>query len=130
MHRYYADADLYVQTPAIDNMPLSLLEAFASGLPVVATRIGGVPAMLRDGVHGLLVRDDDDEAVAAQVIRLLEQPALRPRARRRRSRDLRRVRMAPRQRPLACGLSIGETTLLRRTRPRPTLHRAGRDAAG
>jgi glycosyltransferase involved in cell wall biosynthesis len=75
MPRYYADADLYVQTPAIDNMPLSLLEAFASGLPVVATRTGGVPAMMRDGVHGLLVRDDDDEAVASQVIRLLEQPA-------------------------------------------------------
>jgi glycosyltransferase involved in cell wall biosynthesis len=75
VHRYYADADLYVQTPMIDNMPLSLLEAFASGLPVVATRTGGVPAMMRDGVHGLLVRDDDDEAVASQVIRLLEQPA-------------------------------------------------------
>jgi glycosyltransferase involved in cell wall biosynthesis len=75
MHRYYADSDLYVQTPTIDNMPLSLLEAFASGLPAVATRIGGVPAMMRDGVHGLLVRDDDDEAVASQVIRLLEQPA-------------------------------------------------------
>jgi glycosyltransferase involved in cell wall biosynthesis len=75
MHRYYAHADLYVQTPTIDNMPLSLLEAFASGLPVVATRTGGVPAMMRDGVQGLLVRNDDDEAVASQVIRLLEQPA-------------------------------------------------------
>jgi L-malate glycosyltransferase len=75
MHGYYANADLYVQTPSIDNMPLSLLEAFASGLPVVATRAGGVPAMMRDGVHGLLVDDDDDEAVASQVTRLLEQPA-------------------------------------------------------
>ncbi len=74
VHRYYADADLYVQTPTIDNMPLSLLEAFASGLPAVATRTGGVPAMMRDGVHGLLARDDDDEAVAAQVIRLLDEP--------------------------------------------------------
>jgi L-malate glycosyltransferase len=74
VHRYYADADLYVQTPTIDNMPLSLLEAFASGLPAVATSAGGVPAMLRDGVDGLLVRDDDDEGVASQVIRLLEQP--------------------------------------------------------
>jgi glycosyltransferase involved in cell wall biosynthesis len=75
MHGYYANADLYVQTPSIDNMPLSLLEAFASGLPVVATRAGGVPAMMRDGVHGLLVGDDDDEAVASQVARLIEQPA-------------------------------------------------------
>lgn len=74
MHRYYADADLYVQTPAVDNMPLSLLEAFASGLPVVATRAGGVPAILTDGRHGLLVPDDDDRALAEQVLRLIEQP--------------------------------------------------------
>jgi glycosyltransferase involved in cell wall biosynthesis len=74
MPRYYADADLYVQTPSIDNMPLSVLEAFASGLPVVATRVGGVPAILTDNVHGLLAPDNDDEQVAAQVIRLLERP--------------------------------------------------------
>jgi glycosyltransferase involved in cell wall biosynthesis len=72
--RYYADADFYVQTPAVDNMPLSLLEAFASGLPVVATRTGGVPALLEDGAHGLLVPDDDDAALAEQVMRLMEQP--------------------------------------------------------
>ena len=75
VHRYYAEADLYVQTPAIDNMPLSVLEAFASGLPVVATRVGGVPAMLVDGVHGVLVPDDDDEALAAEVMKLVEAPA-------------------------------------------------------
>lgn len=74
VHRYYADADLYVQSPAIDNMPLSVLEAFASGLPVVATRVGGVPAILTDGVHGVLVPPDDDSALATQVIRLLEHP--------------------------------------------------------
>jgi glycosyltransferase involved in cell wall biosynthesis len=75
VHRYYAAADLYVQTPAIDNMPLSVLEAFASGLPVVATRTGGVPAMLTDGVHGVLVPDDDDAALASQVEALIEDPA-------------------------------------------------------
>jgi glycosyltransferase involved in cell wall biosynthesis len=75
VHRYYADADLYVQSSAIDNMPLSVLEAFASGLPVVATRVGGVPAMLTDGVHGALVEDDDDAGLATAVIRLIEQPA-------------------------------------------------------
>ena len=74
MHRHYADADIYVQTPSIDNMPLSVLEAFASGLPVVSTGVGGVPAILTDGVHGLLVPDNDDAAAAAAVIRLLENP--------------------------------------------------------
>jgi glycosyltransferase involved in cell wall biosynthesis len=73
--RWYADADLYVQTPSIDNMPLSLLEAFAAGLPAVATRVGGVPGMMTDGVHGLLAPDDDAKAVAAQMIRLLDDPA-------------------------------------------------------
>lgn len=73
--RYYAEADIYVQTPSIDNMPLSVLEAFASGLPVVSTGVGGVPAILTDGVHGLLAPHDDDAAVAARVLTLLASPA-------------------------------------------------------
>lgn len=73
--RYYAEADIYVQTPSIDNMPLSVLEAFASGLPVVSTNVGGVPAILTHGVHGLLAPADDDQAMAAQVLTLLESPA-------------------------------------------------------
>lgn len=76
VHRYYADADIYVQTPAVDNMPLSVLEAFASGLPVVSTNVGGVPAILTDGVHGLLAPADDPEAIAAQLLRLLSNPPL------------------------------------------------------
>jgi len=75
INRYYAEADIYVQTPAIDNMPLSMIEAFASGLPVVSTGVGGVPAILTHGVHGLLAPADDDEAVAAHVMTLLESPA-------------------------------------------------------
>lgn len=71
IHGYYADADIYLQAPSIDNMPLSVLEAFASGMPVVSTNVGGVPSILRDGVDGLLVPDDDDEAMAAAAIRLL-----------------------------------------------------------
>ena len=74
--RYYGAADLYVQTPAVDNMPLSVLEAFASGLPVVSTRVGGVPSILTDGVHGLLAPPDDARAVAARITRLLAEPGL------------------------------------------------------
>jgi glycosyltransferase involved in cell wall biosynthesis len=74
--RYYASADVYLQAPSIDNMPLSVLEAFASGLPVVSTDVGGVPAILTDGVHGLLAPDNDADRLAAQAIRLLEQPGL------------------------------------------------------
>jgi glycosyltransferase involved in cell wall biosynthesis len=74
IRQHYADADIYVQTPVSDNMPLSVLEAFASGLPVVSTDVGGVPALLTDGVHGLLAPNDDDAAVASQVLALLERP--------------------------------------------------------
>jgi L-malate glycosyltransferase len=74
IHEYYARSDIYVQTPSIDNMPNSLIEAYASGLPVVATRVGGVPAILTDGVHGLLADDDDDVGVADRIITLLENP--------------------------------------------------------
>jgi L-malate glycosyltransferase len=76
IHRYYANADIYVQAPSIDNMPLSLLEAFASGLPVVSTNVGGVPSMLRHRIDGLLVADNDADALADQVIQLLVDPAL------------------------------------------------------
>ncbi len=74
IHRRYEAADFYIQTPAIDNMPLSVLEAFATGLPVVSTSVGGVPSILTDGVHGLLAPDGDDTAVAACVIGLLDDP--------------------------------------------------------
>jgi glycosyltransferase involved in cell wall biosynthesis len=74
IHRFYAAADIYIQTPSIDNMPGSVLEAFASGLPVVATGIGGVPTVVTHGVHGLLAPDDDDRAIASHVLRYLEDP--------------------------------------------------------
>jgi len=74
--RYYAEADIYLQTPNIDNMPTSVLEAYASGCPVVATNAGGVPAILTDGQHGLLVPCDDHQAAAAAMCRVIEDPAL------------------------------------------------------
>jgi glycosyltransferase involved in cell wall biosynthesis len=74
MPAHLSAADIYVQTPSIDNMPLSVLEAFASGLPVVSTRVGGVPAILRDGEQGRLAADDDDAGIAQCVLDLLSDP--------------------------------------------------------
>ena len=74
--RYYRDADIYLQTPNIDNMPLSVLEAFASGCAVVSTNAGGVPAILTDGKHGLLVECGDHRAAAERTAHLLADPAL------------------------------------------------------
>ncbi len=74
--RYYADADIYLQTPDIDNMPSSILEAFASGCAVVSTNAGGVPAILTDVKQGLLVECGDYQAAAECMLRLLANPAL------------------------------------------------------
>jgi len=71
---YYAANDIYIQSPDIDNMPTSVIEAFASGLPVVSTEAGGVPAILTHGQHGLLAAVADDETLAACVLRLLDEP--------------------------------------------------------
>ena len=71
---FYADSDIYMQTPSIDNMPTSVLEAFASGLPVVSTEAGGVPAIVAHGVTGLLAPIADYETVGRHVLRLLDQP--------------------------------------------------------
>jgi len=71
---YYADHDIYIQSPRIDNMPLSVLEAFASGLPVVSTDVGGIPAILTHREHGLLAPSDDAAMLAGHVLHLLADP--------------------------------------------------------
>ena len=70
----YAEHDIYVQTPNIDNMPTSVIEAYASGLPVVSTEAGGMSAILTHGVDGLLVPLDDHVALAMRVLELLDEP--------------------------------------------------------
>ncbi len=72
--RYYADHDIYIQSPNIDNMPASIIEAFASGLPVVSTGAGGIPAILTHGEHGLLAPVGDADTLAAHVLHLLDRP--------------------------------------------------------
>ena len=76
MAEYYASHDIYIQSPNTDNMPISVLEAYASGLPVVSTEAGGVPTILTHGEHGLLAPLDDHLALASRVLLLLEQPGI------------------------------------------------------
>ena len=68
--------DIYLNTNSIDNMPVSVVEACASGLPVVATAVGGIPNLLTNGESALLVPNNDDKAMANAVISLLEDPSL------------------------------------------------------
>ena len=72
--QHYAENDIYIQSPNIDNMPTSVIEAFASGLPVVSTEAGGVPAILTHERHGLLAPLGDYDRLAAHVLRLLDNP--------------------------------------------------------
>lgn len=74
--REFAAHDIYLNTNRIDNMPVSVLEAGAFGLPVVATNVGGIPHLLRDGETGLLVLNEDAAAMANAVRRLLDGPVL------------------------------------------------------
>jgi L-malate glycosyltransferase len=69
-------ADVFLNTNHIDNTPVSVIEACALGLPVVSTDVGGLRDLLTDGETGLLVPDDDCEAMAAAVTRLLNDPGL------------------------------------------------------
>jgi glycosyltransferase involved in cell wall biosynthesis/peptidoglycan/xylan/chitin deacetylase (PgdA/CDA1 family) len=72
----YDDSDVFVNSSVVDNQPVSILEAFAAGLPVVSTPTGDIAAMLRDGEAGLLVKADDPCSMADAVTRLLENPEL------------------------------------------------------
>jgi glycosyltransferase involved in cell wall biosynthesis len=70
----FADHDIFLNTNTVDNMPISVLEASACGLVPVATSVGGIPALLTDGVNSRLVPVGDADAMTAAVLELLEDP--------------------------------------------------------
>lgn len=70
----YNKYDILVNASKIDNLPGSILEAFACGLPVISTRAGGIPYMVDDGVTGFLVDIEDYQKMAAKVLHVIENP--------------------------------------------------------
>ncbi len=89
--RLLAAADMVLLSSVSEGIPLSLIEGMAAGLPVLATRVGGIPEVVEEGRTGLLVAAGDDEAMAWQILRLAEDPVRRERmgqAGRERANDL------------------------------------------
>ena len=76
MRVLYDQADIYLNSSRVDNQPVSILEAFACGLPVVTTAVGGIPYMVTHNEDALLAPDDDPAGLAAHMIALLRDPAL------------------------------------------------------
>ena len=74
-----AAADLFCVSSYLEGMGTSTLDAMAAGLPVVATRVGGIPEIVTHGVTGLLVPPRDPEALAGALLTLAADPSLRER---------------------------------------------------
>jgi glycosyltransferase involved in cell wall biosynthesis len=72
----YAAADVYLTATDIDNMPSSITECMASGLPVVTTDAGGIPYIVTHEKTCLMIPRNDHQAMANAVFRLLEDPEL------------------------------------------------------
>ncbi len=73
---YYAAACIAVLSSLSEGSPNALLEAMAAGVPVVATRVGGIPEIAEDGHSALLVAPGDRSAMATAIRRLLDEPDL------------------------------------------------------
>ena len=76
MSQLLADADIFVNASVVDNQPVSILEAFACGLPVVSTPTGDIATMVKHEETGLIVPPLDAASLADAVLRLVRDPGL------------------------------------------------------
>lgn len=72
----YDENDISINASNVDNLPGTVLEAYACGLPIVTTRAGGIPYIVEDGMTGLLVDCNDCDSLAKKAIELLGNPHL------------------------------------------------------
>jgi len=72
----YAASDIFVLPALYENFPFAILEAQSTGLPVISTRVGGIPEFLTSNENGLLVEPGDPEQLAQEVMILLQDPEL------------------------------------------------------
>lgn len=77
VEKFLNNADLFVLSSTFEGVPLSVLEAYAAGLPVVSTRVGGVRDILKDGVNGFLVPPEDEAAMESVILKMYGNAELR-----------------------------------------------------
>ena len=68
------DYNVFINTTHFDNTPISVIEAMALGLPVISTKVGGIPFLIQHENEGLLVPSDSAEDMASAIINLVENP--------------------------------------------------------
>ncbi len=69
-----SEYDIFINTSNFDNMPVSLIEAMALGLPVVTTNVGGIPYLVKNDYDSILVNPDDTQAMADAIKNLISSP--------------------------------------------------------
>lgn len=75
--RWLGALDLLVHPALMEGLGIALLQASAAGVPIIASRAGGIPEAVRDGVNGLLVPPGDPQALSTAIRHLLDHPAQR-----------------------------------------------------
>jgi len=71
--------DIFVLTSLVEGSPNALLETMSSGLPVIATDVGGVPEIIKNNQNGILIPKQDENALVEKIIQLMNNPELRTR---------------------------------------------------
>ena len=74
---YYQASDIFIHLSLADNCPLTILEAMACGIPVVASKVGGIPELIEEDKNGILVEPKNSEELTIALKKLLENSSLR-----------------------------------------------------
>ena len=75
IYHYLNLSDIFLSSPTVDNMPVSVLEAMNAGLLVISSCVGGVPYMIKDGETGLLFENDNSDQLAKKMLEAVENQA-------------------------------------------------------
>ncbi|MDT0557367.1 glycosyltransferase family 4 protein [Ichthyenterobacterium sp. W332] len=70
------DYTIFLNTTNFDNMPVSVIEAMALGLPIVSTNVGGIPYLIENDIEGMLVEQNNPDAMSEAIITLFKDPTL------------------------------------------------------